>query len=202
MATNPPPHGAPSIIERAKNLILTPKTEWAAIDSEPATIGGIYRSYVMILAAIPPVALLLMMLLFVPRIAGFYMISTTSIIVGCIVQYLLALLSVYVVALIIDALAPTFNSTRDPLKAFKVAAYYPTPIWLASILLIIPGLGLIVVLIGAVYALYLLYLGLPMLMKTPQDKAVPYFVVTLVVAIVVLWIVNMIGQRVMYGAIL
>ena len=204
----PPPGGmpgapGPSLVDRAKNIIVSPKTEWVRIDAEPATIGGIYTSYVMILAAIPPIALALGLLFFVPRGISAYGIvfglTTTSIIVGALLQYGLGLASVYVIALIIDALAPTFGSPKDPLKAFKVAAYYPTALWVASILLIVPGIGFLAMVVGGIYSLYLLYVGLPILMKTPADKAVGYFVVTLIVAIVVLGIMNTIVNRVIYG---
>ena len=205
--TPPPPSGglpgAPaSLVDRVKNILMTPKTEWQRIDAEPATIGGIYTSYVMILAAIPPIASALGLFLFLPRgitVYGAYIgISTTSIIVGAIVQYLLGLVSVYIMALIIDGLAPTFNSQKDQLKAFKVAAYYPTAAWIAGIILIVPQLG-ILVLVAAIYSLYLLYLGLPALMRTPQDKVVPYFVVTLVVAIIVFVVIGTIANRIVYG---
>ena len=204
----PPPGGmpgapGPSLVDRAKNIIVSPKTEWPRIDAEPATIGGIYTSYVMILAAIPPVALALGLILFLPSgVTAYGMvfgITTTSIIVGAVLQYGLALASVYIIALIIDALAPTFGSTKNQLQAFKVAAYYPTALWVASILLIIPGIGFLAMLAGGIYSLYLLYLGLPVLMKTPADKVVGYFVVTLIVAIVVLGITNAIVNRVIYG---
>lgn len=211
--TTPPQSGLPgrqkSLVDRAKDIIVTPKTEWPVIDAEPSTIGGIYTSYVMILAAIPPVATAIGLLLFVPQAAnevqaytramGLPTITTTSIIVGAVVQYLMALASVYVMAMIIDALAPTFGSTKDQLKAFKVAAYYPTAAWLAGALLLIPAIGIIVLLVGAIYSLYLLYQGLPVLMRTPADKQVGYFVAVLVVAIIVLGIVNTVTNRIIYG---
>jgi len=198
-----------TLVERVKRILLSPKTEWPVIDAEPSTIGGIYTSYVMILAAIPPIATAIGLLLFVPQAAnevqaysralGLPTITTTSIIVGAVLQYAMALASVYIIAMIIDALAPTFGSTKDQLKAFKVAAYYPTAAWLAGALLLIPGIGFIVMIVGAIYSLYLLYVGLPVLMKTPPDKQVGYFVAVLVVAIVVLAIINAITSRIIYG---
>ena len=90
----------------------------------------------MILAAIPAICMTLGMILFMPRgyeaaaqigaALGLPVITTGSIIVGGVVQYVLALVGVYVMALIINALAPSFGGTQDQLKAFKVAAYYPT----------------------------------------------------------------------------
>jgi sterol desaturase/sphingolipid hydroxylase (fatty acid hydroxylase superfamily) len=114
------------------------------------------------------------------------------------VQYILGLASVYIMAMIIDGLAPNFGGTKDQLKAFKVAAYYPTAAWVAGILYIIPLLGLLA-LIAAIYALYTLYLGLPKLMRVPQDKTVSYFVVTLVIAFLVFMVVGYVANRITYG---
>lgn len=197
------PGGGKSLIERVKDLIISPKSEWAVIDGEAATVGGLFTGYVMILAAIPAIALAIGLFLFVPRgVVAYgvtYGLSAGAIIAGALVQYALALVSVYVIALIIDALAPTFGSTKNPIQALKVAAYYPTAYWVASILMIVPALGFIGVLVGGIYSLYLLFLGLPVLMKTPQDKQVGYFVVTLIVAIVVLGIVGAIANRIVWG---
>jgi hypothetical protein len=204
----PPRSGSTSLVDRVKNMIVSPKTEWDVIDSEPATIGGIYTSYVMILAAIPPICLAIGMIFFMPRPSaeiaamggamGFPVLTTGSIILGAVVQYALGLACVYIMGMIIDALAPSFGGTKDQLKAFKVAAYYPTAAWVAGLLYIIPLLGLLAF-IAFLYALYTLYLGLPKLMRVPQDKAVGYFIVTLVVAFIVFMIVGYIGSRVMYG---
>lgn len=195
----------PSLIDRVKNLLMTPKTEWPKIDAEPATVQGLFTGYVMILAAIPALATAIGLFLFVPRgvvIAGIgvsFGITTTSIIASALIQYVLSLVSVYVMGLIIDALAPSFGSTKDPIKALKVAAYYPTAAWVAGALMIVPQIGGLVMLVGGLYSLYLLYIGLPILMRTPADKQVAYFVVTLVVAIVVLGIINTVGSRIAYG---
>lgn len=199
------PGVSPSLIDRVKNLLMTPKTEWTKIDAEPATIQGLFTGYVMILAAIPAIAMAIMFFLFVPRgvvVAGMgvsFGITTTSIIAAALITYVLSLVSVYVMGLIIDGLAPSFGSTKDQLKAMKVAAYYPTAAWVAGLLLIIPGIGALAALVGGIYSLYLLYIGLPVLMRTPADKQVSYFVVTLIIAIVVLGIINMVGSRIAYG---
>lgn len=209
--TSPQPlvSGSPKgLVDRVRDIIVKPKEEWAVIDNEPATVQGVYTSYVMILAAIPAIFTMLGLLFFLPRPAaeiaavgqalGVPMITTGSIIVGAVVQYILGLAAVYVMGLIIDALAPSFGGTKDSLKAFKVAAYYPTAAWVAGVLYIIPLLGLLV-LIAAIYSLYTLFLGLPKLMKVPDDKAVGYFVVTLLVAIVVFVIVGYVANRIVYG---
>jgi hypothetical protein len=193
MATDPSASPSSSIVERAKNILMQPKAEWPRIDAEPATVGGIYRNYVLILAAIPPLASAIGQLVFGFRILGIvYRPSPQQVIGTAIAQYVLSLVGVYVIALIIDALAPTFGGTKDQVKAFKVAAYSSTAGWVAGIFGIIPMLGWLA-LIGAIYGLYLLYLGLPLLMKVSADKAVGYVVATIVASIIVYFVVMMVA---------
>ncbi len=194
--TTPPPSGLPgrqkSLVERAKDINTQPKAEWPIIDAEPSTIGGIYTSYVMILAAIGPVAGLIGQQMFGIGAFGYTWKPPLGYSIGtAVLSYLMALAVVYVAALIIDALAPTFGGTRDQLKAFKVAAYASTPGWLAGIFAIIPMLGWLA-LIGALYGLYLLYLGLPRLMRVSQDKAIGYTALVVVAQIVLYFVVAMI----------
>lgn len=192
MATNPT-GGTTSLVERVKNILMTPKTEWPRIDAEPATIGGIYRNYAMILAAIPPVAGAIGLLLFGFSMLGItYRPSPQFVIGSAVVQYVLSLVGLYVLAMIIEALAPTFGGVKDRVKAFKVCAYSSTAGWVAGIFGLIPQLAWLA-LIGGLYGLYLLYLGLPVLMKVPADKAVGYIVATIVAAIVVYLVVGMIA---------
>lgn len=183
MATNPSGTARP-LTERARNIILTPKTEWTVIDAEPATIGGIYRNYVAILAAIPAVAMAIGMLTFgislvfvTVRPSAGYTIS------NAVISYVLSLAGVYVLALIIEALAPTFGGQKSRLQAFKLAAYSYTPAWIAGILYLLPSLALLV-LIASLYSIYLLYLGLPVLMKSAAEKTAVYLLAIVVAAIV------------------
>lgn len=173
----------PGIADRTKNIILTPKTEWPVIDAEPATIGDIYKSYVLPLAAIPAIAGLIGDLLFGFTIFGVSVkMSPVAAIGHAITGYIMSLISVFVLAVIIDALAPTFGGTKNQVQAFKVAAYSATASWLAGVLLILPSLAPIAALLS-LYGLYLLYLGLPLLMRSPPDRALGYTVVTIIAAI-------------------
>jgi hypothetical protein len=106
-----------------------------------------------------------------------------------VVGYICALIGVAVVAFIIDALAPSFGATKNQIQAFKVAAYSFTPAWIGGILAIIPVIGWLGALVGGLYSLYVLYLGEPKLMRAPQEKAMGYVVVTIVVSIVVQWVI-------------
>jgi hypothetical protein len=103
-----------------------------------------------------------------------------------------AVVAVFVLGLIIEALAPTFNAEKNRMQAFKVAAYSFTPGWVAGIFMILPALG-ILVLLASLYGIYLLYLGLPRVMKNPPEKSAGYTALTVVAAIVVSVIIGVIG---------
>jgi uncharacterized protein YqgC (DUF456 family) len=99
-----------------------------------------------------------------------------------IVSYVLTLIGVYVVALVIDGLAPSFGAVKDRTQAFKVAAFGATAGWVIGIVGLIPALGVLGLL--GLYSLYLIYLGLPVLMKAPADKAMGYTAVIVGVTVV------------------
>jgi hypothetical protein len=114
-----------------------------------------------------------------------------------IARYVLGLAGVYVLALIIDALAPSFGGTRNRVQALKVVAYSATAGWLAGIFAIIPALSLLGIL--GFYSLYLIYLGIPVLMKAPPERALGYTVVAIVCAIVLYMIMGAIAGSFMGG---
>jgi hypothetical protein len=191
MATNPTGTSVP-LTERVKNILLQPQSEWRRIEAEPATIGGLYRSYVMILAAIPPVCLLIGLLVFGMPFIGF---STGYLVGQAILTYLLSLAGVYVLALIIDALAPSFGGTKNRVNAFKVAAYSSTAAWVVGIVYLVPFLAFLALL--GLYSFYLLYLGLPVLMKTPADKGLVYTLAVVAAAIVLYLVIGAITAQIM-----
>lgn len=180
----PPPAGQKNIVARVRDILIKPNEEWGVIDAEPATIGGIFTSYVLILAAIGPIAIVIGQQLIGINYGGVNWKPSITYSVGtAVITYVMSLVVVYVAALIIDALAPSFNGTKDPVKAFKVSAYTATAGWVAAIFNIIPMLG-ILALLGSLYGLYLLFLGLPRLMRVAQDKAVGYTLVVILIQIV------------------
>jgi hypothetical protein len=184
-----------NLVDRVKRILLKPRTEWEVIDAEQTTPAALYTGYIAPLAAIGPVAQLIGSTVFgIPiPFMGTFRVPFGSALIRAIVAYLLTLIATYVLALIIDALAPSFNAQRNQIQALKLAAYSSTAAWVAGIFLIIPALGILAIL--GLYSLYLLYLGLPTLMKTSQDKALPYTGVVVVAAIVLFMVVGMIAGR-------
>jgi hypothetical protein len=181
------------LVERAKNICLTPKTEWPVIALETTDAKTLYMSYIMVLAAIPAAASLLSMAV----IGSFFgRIGIGFAAVAAIVGYVMSLIMVFVIAFIADALAPSFDGQKNMSQALKLTAYAMTAAWLAGIFQIIPFLGWLLSLLGSLYSLYLFYLGSPVMMKVPEQKAVGYTVVIVVVAIVVGIIIGVINSMV------
>jgi hypothetical protein len=138
----------------------------------------------MILAAIPAVAAFIGMSLIGVNVLG-VSVRTPLIggLVGMVVSYALSLAMIYVLALIADALAPTFGGQKNPMQALKLVGYAGTAGMVGGIFSIIPVLG-ILGLLASLYSIYLLFIGIPVLMKTPQEKALPYTATLLVCGIV------------------
>ncbi|MEH6460321.1 Yip1 family protein [Chitinimonas sp. JJ19] len=185
-----------NLVQRVQGILLKPKETWPVIDAESATVASIYKEYLLILAAIPVIASFIGMSLI--GVGGFGISIRTPIVAGLVqaaLTYGLSLLMVYVLSLIVDALAPSFGGTKNPLNAFKVVAFSMTASYVVGILSIVPMLGMLGIL-GALYGFYLLYLGLPVLMKSPEDKAIGYTAVVAVIGFVASIIIGVIASAV------
>jgi hypothetical protein len=184
-----------NLIERVKHILRSPRTEWEVIEAEPTTPAALYTGYVMPLAAIGPVAQVIGYSVFgvVVPVLGTYRLPIGSAITTAVVTYILMLIGTYLLGLIIDGLAPTFGAQRNQIQALKLAAYSSTAFWLAGVFALVPGLRPLQIL--GLYSLYLLYLGLPTLMKSPRDKAIGYTVVVIVAAVVLFMLINVMGGR-------
>lgn len=175
------------LITRVKSILLSPKTEWPVVAAEPDTAIGIYTGYILLLAALPALCQFLKLAVFgysVPFLGTMH-VGTAFALEAAIRIYLSSLISCYVVALIVNALAPTFGGQKDSVQALKVVAYSYTASWIAGIAVLLPALGFLIMLVGLIYGIYLLYLGLPPTMKCPPEKAGAYTAVTLICAILI-----------------
>jgi hypothetical protein len=181
-----------NLIQRAKNILFTPKTEWEVIAGETATLGSLLTGYVLPLSLIPAICSFLGMLLF-----GGLILGTTAGIVMAVVSVVATILAYVIGTYIIDALAPSFKSEKNLGKSAQLMAYSATAVWVAGILGLVPVLGWVAMLAGAAYAIYLMYLGLGPVKKTPEDQRVLY----VIIAIVVYWVVNLVISALIGGII-
>lgn len=181
------------LVGRAKSIILKPSPTWHEIKEEKTTISELYTSYAMILAAIPAIG----------QLIGYGLIGHSALGVHfkwgfgrafgyAILYYILSLVSIYIVALITDALAPRFASKKNILNALKTVIYSMTPAWVGGIFYIIPPLSILAFL-AALYGIYLFYLGLPVLMETPKEKTIGYAVIVIVLTFVINMVIGTIA---------
>jgi hypothetical protein len=167
---------------RVKAILISPKSEWEVIKSEQADVASIYRNYIVILAAIPAVCSLFGLVIF-----GFPIVGRPSLFGALrvsVATYVSSLVGPFVAAIVIDKLAPKFQSSGGLVQAMKMVAYSSTPIWVAGVVNLVPVL-LPVGILAALYGIYIFYVGLPTIMKTPIEQVVPFMAVAALTNIVV-----------------
>jgi hypothetical protein len=179
-----------TVVERAKRIILEPAAEWAVIEAEPTTIGEIYRWYAIPLALIPAIAGFIGASLVGMGLPGLgnFRVPVGLGLLSAVVQFGIGLALLYVLALVIDGLAPTFGGVKSLTAAFKLAAYAYTPAWLAGVFNVLPSISFLTLL--GLYAVYLLYVGLPRLMRVPPRSAGAYTAVVMIAGIVLAVVVG------------
>ncbi len=155
------------LVERVKAIMLRPSSEWPMIEKEPSTLTGLLLGYVAILAAIPELSHLIGQ-----SLIGAAHAPIGSNLLRAVIVYLVTFAMVYIIAGVIDLLAPRFGGRKNFPNAVKLSVYSHTPLWLAGIFLLIPGLNFLLIL--GVYGFYLLWVGLPLLMRVRNDRALPY----------------------------
>jgi hypothetical protein len=189
---------AHAVIRRALNLLLHPAETWDAIEAEPDTIERLFRHWVLPLAAIPAIAHMLGRISFGSyRIFGirFYHPSFIGAVGDAVASYALTLVAVYLLALVVDHFAVQFGGERSRTQAFKLVAYSGTAYWVSGLFMLLPTAGGVFALLGALYSLYLLYLGLPKLMRSAPAFTLNYFALTLVAALVMAAVVGTLTNR-------
>jgi hypothetical protein len=185
-----------ALVDRVKNILLTPKTEWPVIEGEKTTTADLMTGYVAPLAAIPVVCGFIGTSLI--GFSAFGVSIKTPIVAGisiAIFSYVMSFVSVIIAGHIINALAPTFGAQKDLAQATKVATYAFTAGWIGGIFSILPAMSILGIL-ATLYGIYLLYLGLPVLMKNPEDKSIGYTAVTVIAILVVSIIVGVIAAAI------
>lgn len=177
-----------NLIQRVQDILLKPKATWPVIDAEADDLPSLYKNYLMILALIPALAGFIgLSLVGVSAFGVSYRVPIVSGLVTMVVGYVLTLVMVFVVSLLVDALAPTFGGTKNPTSALKVMVYGSTAGLVGGIFSLLPMLSILGMLTG-LYSIYLIYTGLPVLMKCPEGKAAGYTAAVVVLSILA-WIV-------------
>jgi hypothetical protein len=185
-----------NLIDRVKNIITRPNTEWDVIDAEQTDANKIITGYVLPLAGAAAIAAFIGYALVGVNFLGVRVKGVNWGLYQALSVFIGAIVSVFITSFIVDALAPSFGSEKNYLKSLKLVAYCYTPFWIGGLLAIFPPLAIIGALFG-IYGLYLMYIGMPKLKKTPPDKHVGYFVVTLIVTILVYMVIGWILTKIL-----
>lgn len=173
-----------NLIQRVQDILLKPQATWPVIEGESDDIGSLYRTYLIYLAAVPAVATFIGLSLVGAGMMGVHFrVPLVSGLVNMVFSFVLTLVMVYVLSLIANALAPTFGGQKNPLSAFKLVAYGSTAGLLGGVFNLLPALSMLG-LLAALYSIYLIYTGIPVLMKAPPEKAMGYTAVLIVCGIV------------------
>jgi hypothetical protein len=174
------------VLDRVRGILLDPETEWGLIAKEKTTVADLYKNYIVVLAAVPAIfGFLRVSVIGVDLpLLGAYRVSPFAGLAAMVLGYGLSLVQVYVLALIVDALAPTFGAQQDRLQALKTSAYALTAFWIAGIGQLLPLLAVVFALAGAAYSVFLLYKGLPRTMRCGPDTTFAYTAVSLIAAVI------------------
>lgn len=179
-----------NLVDRVQAILLKPKDTWPVIAGEAGDVASIYKTYLVYLAAIPAIATFIGFSLVGAGAFGVsFRVPIVSGLVNMVVGFVLSLAMIYVLSLIANALAPTFKGEKNQLNAFKLVAYGSTAGLVGGVFNLLPSLSMLGVL-AALYSIYLLYTGIPVLMKAPEDKALGYTAVLIVCGIVASMIVG------------
>jgi hypothetical protein len=162
--------------KRLTGLLVDPKREWTVIVGEPADVVWLYRHFVAIVAAIPSAALLLRFTIAGSPVLGFSVAVT---------RYVVALATPKAAAVVVEKLAPRFQSRANTAQALKLVAYSAAPVWMAGIFYLLPALGGTATLVGVLYGIYLFALGLPRVLHTPREQLVPFMLVCAIALLVI-----------------
>jgi len=173
------------LARRVQDILLRPKDTWPIIRDEASTIKDLTKSYAAVLAVVPALAGFIGTVFIGHTFMGVrYRTTLANGFAQGLVSYAVSIASIYIIAYMLNALAPRFESRKNFLQAFKLVVYSWTASWVAGILLLIPSFSWLAIL-GSLYSLYLFYTGLPLLMETPGERLVVYFLVVVALSIVV-----------------
>ncbi len=182
-------------LQRIRNILVEPRREWPLIASEQ---GGVRRVllYVAILALIPAVCGYIGAAhIGIPVSAGWFREELPPAIIKAVISYLFSFAIVYLTALAAAAIAPFFGAQRNFTNALKLTAYSYTPVWLIGIVLLIPGLRFLLLL--GLYALRLLWTGLPPLMGPARSRVIHYAIAIAVIAFAIVFALAIIQAAIM-----
>jgi hypothetical protein len=187
-----------NVVTRAKAMLVDPAHEWGAIEKESGDPAYVLSHYVALLALIPAVFSFVGVCVVgvVAPGAGVVHASLFDGLFGAVFGYVMVCAIVLLLGLIIDLTAPLFGGRRDFDSAFKLAVYAFTPVLLAGIFLILPGLRFLT--LGGFYGAYILWCGAPPMMKIAEQRTLSFTLLIAACAFVLTYLAAAL-QRMVFG---
>lgn len=121
-------------------------------------------------------------------------------IISAIIAFISTMVAYYITVIVVDMLAPSFASEKDMGKSAQLVAYSATPSYVGALLSFIPVIGWLIALAAWAYGVYLMYLGIGPLKKTPEDKKVVYMVVAYLIMIALYFVLAAILGAILFAA--
>jgi hypothetical protein len=185
---------------RAQAILAAPADAWTRIENDSDDAAYLLTSYVAPLALIPAVFGFMGACVVgtVEPGVGTVRSSILDGLFGVVFGYVMTCATVLLLGLLINILAPRFGGRKDFDSAFKLAVYSYTPVWLAGIFLLAPGLRFLG--LTSLYGIYLLWQGLPRLVKPAAARVASYTAVIVAFACA-LTLATAVAQRALFGPV-
>lgn len=187
------------LINLAKQFILSPKEAWESVKDDTSTAQQHVTSYVFPLALIPAIATFIGVGIIGYSVLGYRVQSMELGISQAVISLVSTLLGVFISGFVIHKLAPSFQTEVSLDKAVKLVGFSYTAALVGGVFNIYPPLA-ILVLIAALYSLYVLYLGFKPMTNVSEEKSVGYFVVSIIVIILVYVVIGIVLAA-LFGAL-
>jgi Yip1 domain len=182
-----------SLINRAKNILLTPNTEWDFVAKEPATVGGLFTGYAIPLSVLPVIGSVVATGLLGIGMGALGGLGMSFVLGSAAVGFAAGLIMLFLMSFLVNAISPSFNGKSDTVSATKLMTYASTPSWVGGLFAPFLGSAALVVSIAAIaYVVYLIYTGARSVMEVPAEKVAGFTVVTILIYIVLLIVVSII----------
>ncbi len=179
------------ILNHLWGLFSHPDQEWESIRKEPNTLSRHYMAHTIVLAAIPAVCGYLgstQVGWTVGSSPEVYKLTTASALQLSILFYLAMITGVLILGKFIDFLSVTYEEEDHTPRGVALASYTTTPLFIVGLIALFPvlWLNMLVVMIAVAYSVYLLYEGIPILMKIPPEKGFMFASSVLTVGLVMM----------------
>ena len=182
------------MLNRIKNILLQPASEWSVISNEPASVKSIFSGYAIPLSALQFVATVVAMGVLgigaeLMELGGISVSLADTVLRG-VISFAMSLVLLYVLALVCSKIAPSFNGNSDLVQALKLFTYSSTPTWVLGAIMpfLMGSMGLMMLvsllsLAALGYAIYLIYIGAGPTLGIPQEKLAGFTVVIIAIYI-------------------